>query len=115
MSLLEEAGGTVGEAGGFGLEVLEKASPLVGVGGDITKAFTGKTPGAQVKKAGGKAGSSAGKEAEKGINEALSGTEAFVLKVVVNSALLIIGIALIIYGVMVAVRPPERAMSLSLP
>jgi hypothetical protein len=52
---------------------------------------------------------------KKPAEEALSTTETFVLKVMLNSVLLLAGLFLIVYGVMVAVRPRESAMSIPVP
>lgn len=55
------------------------------------------------------------KALQKPAEEALTATEKFGLKLAVNSMLLLVAVALFVYGVMVMVRPPERALSLPLP
>jgi hypothetical protein len=54
-------------------------------------------------------------EAKKAVEEALSGGKTFALKVAINSLLMLAGLALIVYGVMVAVRPRESAFSIPIP
>jgi hypothetical protein len=105
----EEIGGTFGEVPGFGIQTLEAITPLAG-GGKIAAKVTGtKTAGGLVKQAGAQAGSSVGKAAAQGAGEALSATEKFALKIMINSFLILAGIALIVYGVMVMVRPAAQA------
>jgi hypothetical protein len=105
----EEAGGTLAEAPGFGLETLEQLTPLAQAPKVAAKALGAKTAGEQLKKAGGEAGSKAGKSAAKVVTKAAgevaSTTEKFALKVLVNSALLIVGIVLMIAGVLLALKP----------
>jgi hypothetical protein len=105
----EEIGGTFGEVPGFGIQTLEAITPFAG-GGKIAAKVTGtKTAGEALKQRGGKTGSAAGKEATKAAAKGLSAAQTFVVKVAINSMLLLAGIALIVYGVMVMVRPAAQA------
>jgi hypothetical protein len=52
------------------------------------------------------------KAAQKPAEEALSATEKFMLKVAINGLLILAGLVLVVYGVMVAVRPRESAFSI---
>jgi hypothetical protein len=110
---LEETGGTLGELPGLELEALEKITPFSQGQQVIAKALGTKAAGEQIKQAGGEAGSKAGKSAGKVVTktvaESASATEKFALKVLVNSALLIVGIVLMIAGVLLAVRPSTPA------
>jgi hypothetical protein len=111
----EEVGGTLGEAPGFGIQTLEAITPGAQVAQGVAKATGTPASGEVVKKAGGKAGSAAGKNAAKGAGEALTAAQGFAEKLAINSVLLLAGAFLIVYGVMVMVRPPDRATSIPVP
>lgn len=121
---IEKIGEAAGEAAGT---IPENVGPLAetlggfgdGATGGIEKELTGHSAGEDVGKQAAKtekeAGKEAGRAAEKPLKEALSATEKFVLQVALNSVLLLAGLFLIVYGVMVAVRPRESAMSIPVP
>jgi hypothetical protein len=115
VSVLGEVGGTVAELPGFGLESFEDLTPFDGALKAAAKASHTKTPGQSLKKAGSSAGTKAGDNAQQKAEQAVGGAENLALKVLVNGMLILVGVFLIAYGIMVAVRPRESAFSVPVP
>lgn len=110
----EETAQATGEAGGLAAEVFT-GSGIGGApsgaaskpGGKIDKAIASKTAAPVAKKA--------GNAVEKGVEGAASATQEFVLKVVINGGLALVGIALVIAGILIAVKPRGSGLMGGLP
>jgi hypothetical protein len=120
--LLQQIGGELGEAAGEASKPGTYLIEQIGMGpavGAASRLATGKSASSQatkeITKAATSAGEAAGKAGDKAAGSVLPGIEAFVLKVALNGALLLAGLALVVYGVMVAVRPRESAFSIPTP
>lgn len=102
----EEVLGTAGEAPGFGVEVLEAITPFSQAGKVAAKITHTKTGGELLKSTGGKLGSEAGKE----VGSTIPNVVTTATKLLLNGALAIIGLVLVIFGIMVAVKPSGRTL-----
>lgn len=98
-----EAAGALEEATGFGAATNAGAK-------SAGKPAPSKTAGKQLR-AGERAVEKGEEEAGKAAKEAAEGLAGEIGKIVLNTVLLLAGMVLVVYGIMVAVRPPEKAFS----
>lgn len=91
--------------------VSQAANGVGGAASSIVQSVTGAAASAAAN-APGNLAAEAAKDVVDAAKEAASGVGQYFAKWMVNGALLLAGIVLMVYGVMVAVRPRDRAFSL---